>query len=462
MSIPAIIIDSLNQYAEHNDYEAPEIIPRHDVDDADRVCLTLMSDMLGRAQVLFPADRFICPELLNNCMGRELKVVEQSDQNSLLSQYELNAIPAIPDITGIPTIVDNALQENTSEYAFVDIGLAKDLIRIKRSIFNKMLQKAQTGDFSVAIVSVNQHKDARKDEVDIVTALEKFTTIRVKQRIEDTLELPPLPESARDIIRLRANPDASSEELSTIVEKDPSLSAQVVSWASSSFYSTSGSVKSVHDAIVRVLGFDLVMNLSMGLSLGRTLNLPTDEPEGYLPYWQKALWMALGTTALIRKISPAYRPSYGMAYLSGLLHNFGYLVLAHIFPPHHALLCRYKEANAHVDPSILEAYCLDLTSEQVGSMLMNVWTLPDEVIVALRHQKNPDYDDEHAQYAKLLHITQYMLGKHGVIPQTIKKTPEDLFEFFSMSEEDADEALLPLFEAPEEVIGMAAMMKTGS
>ena len=50
--------------------------------------------------------------------------------------------------------------------------------------------------------------------------------------------------------------------------------AQVVSWAASPYYAAPGKIKSVHDAIVRVLGFDLVLNLALGLALGRSLSLP--------------------------------------------------------------------------------------------------------------------------------------------------------------------------------------------
>lgn len=458
MSIPAIITDSLNQLAEHSAYEAPCLVSRSEVSDQDRICSVLMSDTLGRAHVMFPADRIVNTDELNSSMGRSLKVIKQQDQQAILDQYALHALPAIPDLTGIPSIIDASLRENSNEYAYIDAGDPNHFVQIKRTLFNELSGKAQQGSFTKAIAEISEHKEVEKDRDEIAQAIEKFTSLRIKQRIEDTLELPPLPQSAQDIIRLRSDPDASADELSMIVEKDPSLAAQVVSWAASSFYNAPGNISSVHDAIIRVLGFDLVMNLSMGLSLGRTLNLPGEEPEGYLPYWQKSLWMALGTTALISKVEPSYRPSFGMAYLSGLLHNFGYLVLAHVFPPHHELICRHREANSHVDPSVIESHCLNLTSEQVGSMLMHVWSLPDEVVTAIRHQKNPNYDGEFCEYSKALHLTQYLLGKHGVIPQTVNEVPEALFEFFHLDEEQALEAMAPLFQAPEEVNAMAGMM----
>lgn len=54
-----------------------------------------------------------------------------------------------------------------------------------------------------------------------------------------------------------------------MVETDPALAAQVVSWAASPYYASPGKIRSVEDAIVRVLGFDLVINLALGLALGK-------------------------------------------------------------------------------------------------------------------------------------------------------------------------------------------------
>lgn len=64
-----------------------------------------------------------------------------------------------------------------------------------------------------------------------------------------------------------------------MVETDPALAAQVVSWAASPYYASPGKIRSVEDAIVRVLGFDLVINLALGLALGKTLSLPKDHPS---------------------------------------------------------------------------------------------------------------------------------------------------------------------------------------
>jgi HD-like signal output (HDOD) protein len=377
--------------------------------------------------------------------------------STLAERYSLSALPAIPDITGLPTIIDQRVLAH--QVVYVEADAEGQLIRLQRDVFTLSLKKARTASFVVPLCDIHCNlMQPAQDLEQVNRAIEKFTSIRIKQRLDDTLELPPLPQSAQDILRLRTNPDASADELADIVERDPSLAAQVVSWASSSFYNAPGKVKSVHDAIIRVLGFDMVMNLAMGLALGRTLEVPKEAPQGYAPYWQQAMWMALGTTAVISKIEPAYRPGFGLAYLSGLLHNFGYLVLAHVFPPHFSLICRYIEANPHVDPSFIEQHLLGITREQVVSLLLNSWNMPEEIVVAVRHQKNPHYEGLHSEYSGLLCLTQNLLSQHGVFPAPPLPVDDALYERLHITPEKAEEAIQRFLDSRDEVSAMANLL----
>lgn len=303
------------------------------------------------------------------------------------------------------------------------------------------------------------HSDPQQDSDQIKQAIQSFTTLRIQKRLEDTLEMPPLPETARRIIKLRVDPDAGVSDLADIVETDPSLAAQLVSWARSSFYAAPGKIRSVQDAIVRVLGFELVMNLAMGLSLGRTLNLPKDAAEGYTPYWEQAVWTATLCGALTTAMPKEKRPEYGLTYLSGLLHNYGYLVLAHVFPPHFSLVCRSVEVNRQVDPENCEHHLLGITREQIGSMLMKVWNMPDEIVAALRYQKNPFYTGEHAAYASLLFLAQQLLRQKGISDGPVQPVPQSLWDLLGLDPEIAESVISELLAMSEEMQALASNLQ---
>ncbi|MFT6905267.1 MAG: HD-like signal output (HDOD) protein/prolyl-tRNA editing enzyme YbaK/EbsC (Cys-tRNA(Pro) deacylase) [Oleiphilaceae bacterium] len=456
--ISALVNKVFEQNAEQlSSAEQPEIVKSANISHDKIIKMLLMSDTLGRVQVIYPANGMLDVDTLNQKLGRSLEALPDEEVANVIAQYELTKLPAIPDITGLPAIIDEQVLELDEIY--LESETPDQLIKLSKNAFSVLTKKAKVASFVVPISQI--HCNISKPSTDLAQinqAIEKFTSLRIKQRLEDTLELPPLPQSAQDIIHLRANPDASADELADIIERDPSLAAQVVSWASSSFYNAPGKIKSVHDAIIRVLGFDMVMNLAMGLALGKTLKVPHDQPKGYVPYWQQAMWMALGTTAVISKIEPKHRPSFGLSYLSGLLHNFGYLVLAHIFPPHFKLMCRYIEANRHLDTAYIEHFLLGITREQIGGQLMSVWNMPEEVITALRHQKNPESADEHAQYACLLQLTHHLLASHGLLPGGPQEIDDSLYETLYISKEKAEEAVERLLDSQEDVAAIANLM----
>ncbi|WP_235015366.1 HDOD domain-containing protein [Oceanicoccus sp. KOV_DT_Chl] len=257
---------------------------------------------------------------------------------------------------------------------------------------------------------------------------------------------------------MRVDPNADIKDLTDIVESDPSLAAQVVSWAASPYYAAPGKIKSVHDAIVRVLGFDLVLNLSLGLALGKTMALPKEAAKGFTPYWEQAVYAATAVEALVGAIPPKQRPTMGMAYLSGLLHNFGYLILAEVFPPHFANICRYQEANPFSNHSHIERHLIGVTREQLGSWLMRLWNMPDEVCDALRFQNEANYDGDNQQYAKLLFIAMRLLRTHGIGDAALTPIADSLFEELHLDREKAEEAIAKMMESSAELNLMAANM----
>jgi HD-like signal output (HDOD) protein len=236
-----------------------------------------------------------------------------------------------------------------------------------------MLAKASASSFGQEVEPSARTSTAPTTTPEEITqAVQAFTARRIQKRLEETIEIPPLADTAQKIIKLRVDPNATIDDITGVVETDPALAAQVVSWAASPYYASPGKIRSVEDAIVRVLGFDLVINLALGLALGKTLSLPKDHPQQATPYWQQSIYTAAVIEGLTRAMPRAERPEAGLTYLAGLLHNFGYLLLAHVFPPHFSLICRHLEVNPHLCHSYVEQHLLGISREQIGAWLMKL------------------------------------------------------------------------------------------
>lgn len=426
-------------------------------DPKSRVRMVLLSDAQGQLQVIVRAGDLLDIARLNQSTGRDLRIMHRREQARVRQRTGLASLPALPSLTGWPALVDKRVDELDSVALELEQG-DKSLVMPSED-FRALTEKAERAEFSVLVENISVNLDhPEKDREQVNQALEQFTGLRIRQRLDDTLELPPLPETAQRIIHLRVNPNAVMGDLVDIVESDPSLAAQVVSWASSSFYAAAGQVKSVHDAVSRVLGFDLVMNLAMGLSLGRALKQPTDHPDGYVDYWQQAIWQAQSAGILASMMRRGERPVFGLAYLAGLLHNFGYLVLAQIFPPHFKLVCRFQEVNPQLDSSVIEQHLLGVTREQIAAELMYNWGMPDEVTAGIRHQKNPASDVEHNVYAKLLWLGRQLLTSRGVALGTNEPIPDNLFDDLGLNREAVEEQFDELVENKATIMAMAGMM----
>lgn len=409
----------------------------------------ILQDSNGRVQVIYAADRLLDLKAVNRQLNRELHAAKPEDISKFCLSHNLQSIPALPKLAGLLTLIDRSLVERSELLA--DSGDDKQLLRFSREEFQQIMDDATICDIAVPLEPLEIDDTSSSDSDQILGAVRNFTQLRIKQRLEETLELPPLSDTAQRIIKLRVNPNADISDLAQIVETDPSLAAQVVSWAASPYYSAPGKIKSIHDAIVRVLGFDMVLNLALGLSLGKAMTIPKEGPHGALPYWQQAVYMAATIEGLVTAIPRDHRPSFGMAYLCGLLHNFGYLIQAEVFPPYFHNYCELADANPHVEHQVIERHLLGITREQLAAALMSLWSMPEEVVVGLRHQANPHYQGEYATYAKLIFVAQRLLHQNNIGRGPKLAIPPQVFEDLHLDPEKAYTTVANIIESSDDL-----------
>lgn len=394
----------------------------------------VVGDSLGRLQVLLPLNCLLDLKSLCEQLGRELTALSPDEIRELAQQQGSDTLQAVPYLYDLPIVVDNRLLDVDNVY--VALSQSDSCLELPLQEFKKSVIDADVGDFCVPLADLREQQRV-DDRAELERAVQKFTTLRIKQRLEQTLEMPPLPDTAEKIIQLRLDADAGVGDLAKVVERDPSLAAQVVSWASSPYYAAPGAIRSVHDAVVRVLGFDLVINLALGLALGKSVEIPKDGPHGVVPYWQQAVYAATMMEGLVKAVPADFRPSMGLGYLCGLLHNYGFLVLAHVFPPYFSRISRYIEANPHVNHPHIERHLIGVTREQIGSLLMDCWNMPEEVVTGLRWQHTPDYDGEHAEYAGLLYVAINLLRSENLYEGPVEPLTDEFYARLHLDPADA-------------------------
>lgn len=419
--------------------------------------LSILEDEHGRIQVIYPATQILDLNKVHAVTARTLTPVNKAKFDQIRQGLNLQAIPALPQVTGLETYVDEGLLKLNS----IQMALNEDEeLEIPLADFQTLVSSARVGDYcaQVPAIAIPGADFSHQDVAQINSAVQNFTQLRIHQRLEETLDMPPMPETAQKIIDLRMDENAETEELAKLVGQDPGLAAQVISWANSPYYGISGTITNVQEAVIRVLGFDLVINLALGLSLGRTLSVPKDGPSGYTPFWQQSVYTAAMMAELVRALPPKERPSQGMAYLCGLLHNFGFLILGHVFPPHFTLVNRHIEANPQINRYYIEQHLMGLTREQISSNLFKQWGIPDEVCTAIRYQNEPNYDGEHSTLSRMLYVASRLLRQHNLNDAPFETMSDAVLEELKLDMSKAETALERVLDAKDDLQEMARQL----
>lgn len=397
-------------------------------------------DALGKIQAIFPQESMLDVSVITRLSKRRLDPV-------LPSEYPQSSQSLLKNCV---TYIDNALKYK--EHIIIELtNKAPEVIQGDdlQDLFED--SNSQFSNIAIPLTDIpTEIDDHLNDEGQMLEALGRFQSIHVRQKLEQTLELPPLPVSSQRILHLCTKKYTGTDELCKIINLDPSLSAQVVSWASSPFYGAPGEIQSVEDAIIRVLGFDMVMNLALGLSMGKVLENPTNGPKHYNDYWFNAVHYASLMYAITEKMPPDIRPRLGHAYLTGLLHNFGYLAINTVLPSHFVILARYLEANTHLQASIVEMQLLRLTSEQMGTWLLRHWSLPESICDGIRYSKKSQHFSKGGIIATMLNVCHKLINGTPI--------PKGSLKILCVSQEELDAILAHINDTSDSLKRMAAII----
>ncbi len=380
-------------------------------------------------------------EVVKDLLDCEPAIIAREDAQVIFSQCDKGCWALIPTLFRLQGIVDSSIEQLDSVY--LDSGNKNFYIHVQQSEFEKLFSGSQKQ--TIACGPEKLYSGSNKNNIE-EAHLNEFTPIRIKQRIDETFDLPAMPDIAQDIMKLRVDPSADAAKLGAIVAKDPSLSAQIISWASSPYYGYKGTIDSIETAISRVLGFDLVMNLALGISIGKALKVPTAGPLGLTKFWQQAIYSASLVEKLCQLIPIKQRPERGLAYLSGLLHNFGHLLLGHLFPPQFQMINRFIETNPNIQIEDIEHFVLGVTHQEIGAWLMKNWHMPDELIVAVRWHHQEEFWSKHAVYSNLVLLAGRLLKRIEVGDSHLVALPASTLELLHLEEDKIEEVFERLLD----------------
>jgi len=364
---------------------------------------SLLIDLNGVVMAVHRFDSALDPDAVNRFTERRLQPLTARQTSHLFADCQPGFVPPLGAPWDLPVILD---EDVASAEQVIFTGGSDDTLV---SMDGRSLRLALAGARSGHIVIRGQGSEKAAG----------LTLEEVADRLQKLYRLPPMPALALRILRLTADNNATARQLAELIEFDPSLTAQILRYARSALFNYPGKIHSVQEAVTRVLGFDRVAHIALGIASVRAFDVPRDGALGMDNFWRHSLYCAFLTQGL----AEASGRDKGLGYLCGLLHNFGLLLVGHLFPAEFDELNSLRETNPDASMHTLEQEVFGYSTEPdilavghgaIGGILHRLWQLPEPVIKAAGMHQHPGYRGEHEDYVWLVQLANALLKGQGV------------------------------------------------
>lgn len=218
--------------------------------------------------------------------------------------------------------------------------------------------------------------------------MEQASEAEIEKRLVEAVErMPTFPNSAQMVLELSSDINSPSRDLVAVIEKDPVMTVKILKIINSAYYSLPNKITSVGQSVV-YLGANTIKNLA--LSFAALGVLPERNPLNFSI--QKYLIHSLVTACLARELCSIagdkdVEPSD--AYVAGLLHDFGKVVLAQYMTNDYQQIMEMAIADK-IPLHQAEKEILGVDHALVGAMLARRWRFPNELVrcIADHHKRN--------------------------------------------------------------------------
>jgi HD-like signal output (HDOD) protein len=263
--------------------------------------------------------------------------------------------------------------------------------------------------------------------------------IDLRQAVRNLNSLPAMPVIAQKLMALKLDSDEGEREMMLLISQDPMISAKIIGLANSPLLGTTRKISAVKDAAM-LLGLTRVKSVATGIAVMSLVSKPIGrfDPQ---ELWLHNMGVAFGMLPVVRAMPARNRPQDDQIFLAGMLHDIGYLALAH--------LDTQRSDDLHtrfvIEPDRLaievERELLEMTHDELGAELARHWNLPNEVVAVLRYHHTPDVAEaaEGQPLVRIVNITEKLLPQLGIREYVGNYVAPEEWEALGIDPDRADE-----------------------
>ncbi len=222
-------------------------------------------------------------------------------------------------------------------------------------------------------------------------------------------DLPTLPAVYRQLFAMMQDPDVQAPALAAFISRDQSLTIKILRLVNSAFYGSGKPVTSISRAVV-IMGFQAVRSAALATSVFERFA----ELEAIPDFSLETFWShSLASSCLAREISESRRIANPEdAYVVGLLHDVGKLVMLQYFRHDVAALCQAAQEQRFTWLACEEAL-FTVNHAVVARAIFRAWDFPDGVVEAVACHHAPKAASRHAELAAIVHVADHLAGIAG-------------------------------------------------
>jgi putative nucleotidyltransferase with HDIG domain len=265
---------------------------------------------------------------------------------------------------------------------------------------NDGLDPEEGAGFGLIITALMLRKLGLDENVFKIGANEKYTEAKVsiplslldKEEgdiiadaiIQEIKEIPQFPEHVIELEKKLANPDSKFSDLSSVINRDPSLIADLLKVANSSMYMLHNRVKSIEEA-VRQIGFSGVRSLVLTYSAQKIL-MASYKLEKIKDIMEHSTEVAYYSYEIAKKYN--FKDIKDEVYIAGILHDFGKIIINSLKPNISQKInkiCNDKGISSTILENLTDGYNHSI----IGAKLCEKWNFSENIIQVIRYHHIP-------------------------------------------------------------------------
>lgn len=272
---------------------------------------------------------------------------------------------------------------------------------------------------------------------------------KIFDKIKSSKSLPSLPQVLLKLIEACNNDETTPKELSQIISKDPSLSTRVMRLVNSPYAGLINKVKSIEQGVL-YLGSDTIKNIAISASVLQVFSHMEGNSFFKLSqFWWHSFMCASIARSIAKKIS---YPSPEEAFLSGLMHDIGKLLLWVNFTEDYSAII--TDSGNNIDLLITGEKKLGATHCEVGAWLIRQWNLKSLMADAVLYHHEPiERISDAFPLVKIVYVANALCQVHTKDSRVGLKAAEAVFGFSLSQVEEIS------FGAKEEVTDVAQSLE---